>query len=234
MFKLIQLEWKKNRIRKYIFKVVMITLIICLFTFALAFWGIALEPDGSFDAPPGAERISSTVELFTSMAFLLLTSTMLASFIISAYKNKTMDLMFSYPIKRSKILASQMLAVWIFCFVSLILSKCFIYLCILAGSRFLESPFAIDIHMGSLSFYIQLIAKSFVLVSMGFISLFVGMARKSSKAAMVTSVLLFFATQANVGDFSMAGNWGMPLVLAVVSFGLAILSIWRVETRDLI
>lgn len=234
MFKLIQLEWKKNRIRKYIFKAVMITLIICLFTFALAFWGIAVDPDGSFDAPPGAERISLTVELFTSMAFLLLTSTMLASFIISAYKNKTMDLMFSYPIKRRKILASQMLAVWIFCFVSLILSKGFIYLCILAGSRFLESPFVIDIYMGSLSFYIQLIAKSFVLVSMGFISLFVGMARKSSKAAMVTSVLLFFATQADVGDFSMAGNWVVPLVLAVVSFGLAILSIWRVETRDLI
>ncbi len=34
----------------------------------------------------------------------------IASFIVSAYKNKTMNLMFSYPIKRQKILAAQMLA----------------------------------------------------------------------------------------------------------------------------
>ena len=39
---------------------------------------------------------------------------MLSSFIVSAYKNKTMILRFSYPIKRQKILASQMLAVCIF------------------------------------------------------------------------------------------------------------------------
>lgn len=33
--------------------------------------------------------------------------------IVSAYKNKTMNLMFLYPIKRQKILISQMLAVCI-------------------------------------------------------------------------------------------------------------------------
>ena len=66
--------------------------------------------------------ISAPIELFTSMAFLIYTSVMLASFIVSAYKNKTMNLMFSYPIKRQKILASQMIAVWTFNFAALILT----------------------------------------------------------------------------------------------------------------
>ena len=54
------------------------------------------------------------------MAFLIFTGVMLSAYIVNAYKNKTMNLMFLYPIKRQKILISQMLAVWIFNFVALV------------------------------------------------------------------------------------------------------------------
>lgn len=88
--------------------------------------------------------------------------------------------------------------------------------------------------LGSLTFYIQLILKSFVIVSMSFIALFVGMAVKSSKAAIITSFLLIFLTQANVGDFTMADNAVFPLVLTAVSFGFAVLSICNVENKDVL
>lgn len=168
------------------------------------------------------------------MAFLIFTSVMLASFIVSAYKNKTMNLMFTYPVKRQKILASQMTAVWSFNFAALVLSKLVIYLCIFMGSKYMRSSFAIDFDMGSLSFYIQLILKSFVTVSMSFIALFAGMAVKSSKAAIITSFFLIFLTQANVGDFTMADNAVFPLVLTAVSFGFAVLSIFNVENKDVL
>ncbi len=66
------------------------------------------------------------------------------------------------------------------------------------GSKYMRSSFAIDFDMGNLSFYIQLILKSFVIVSMSFIALFVGMAVKSSKAAIITSFLLIFLTQTKI------------------------------------
>ena len=88
--------------------------------------------------------------------------------------------------------------------------------------------------LGSLTFYIQLILKSFVIVSMSFIALFVGMAVKSSKATIITSFLLIFLTQANVGDFTMADNAVFPLVLTAVSFGFAVLSICNVENKDVL
>ena len=229
-----KLEWKKNNIGKYIRTAVILTALLCLFTFALAFLGIADDPDGTLDAAPGMDTISSPIELFTGMAFLIFTSVMLASFIVSAYKNKTMNLMFTYPVKRRKILVSQMMAVWSFNFAALILSKLVIYLCIFMGSKYMRSSFAIDFDMGSLSFYIQLILKSFVIVSMSFIALFVGMAVKSSKAAIITSFLLIFLTQANVGDFTMADNAVFTLVLTAVSFGFAVLSICNVENKDVL
>nr|WP_300849474.1 ABC transporter permease [uncultured Schaedlerella sp.] len=223
----------QNNIGKYIRNAVILTALLCLFTFALAFWGIADDPDGTLDAAPGMDTISSPIELFTGMAFLIFTCVMLASFIVSAYKNKTMNLMFTYPVKRQKILASQMAAVWIFNFVALVLSKFVIYLFIFIGSKYMRSSFVIDFDIGSLSFYIQLFLKSFVIVSMSFIALFVGMALKSSKAAIITSFLLIFLTQANVGDFTMADNAVFPFVLTAVSFGFAVLSIHNVENKDI-
>lgn len=235
MLKLIKLEWKKNNIGKYVRNAVILAGVLCLFMFALAYLGIADDPDtGVPDAVPGNDTISSPIELFTSMSFLVFTSVMLSSFIVSAYKNKTMNLMFSYPIKRQKILVSQMLAVWMFNFVTLVLTKLLIYVCILAGSHFMVSSFPIDFNMASLGFYIQLIVKSFVIVTMSFIALFIGMAMKSSKATIISSFLLIILTQANIGNLTMANNAVFPVILTVISLIFAFLSICKAETNDLV
>lgn len=98
----------------------------------------------------------------------------------------------------------------------------------------MQSSFAIDFDIGSLSFYIQLILKSVVIVSMSFIALFVGMAMKSSKATIITSFLLIFLTQANVGDFTLANNAIFPIVLTIISLGFAVLSVYNAESKDLL
>jgi len=234
MLKLIKLEWKKNNIGKYVRNAVILAGLLGLFIFALAYLGIANDADtGVPDAAPGNEMISSSIELFTSMSFLVFTSVMLASFIVTAYKNKTINLMFSYPIRRQKILVSQMLAVWIFNFTALVLTKILIYGCILAGSHFMASAFPIDFNMGGLSFYVQLILKSAVMVSVGFISLFIGLVMKSSKATIISSFLLIFLTQGNIGDFTMKNNMIFPVILTLISLVFAVLSVYNVETRDL-
>lgn len=159
MLKLIKLEWKKNNIMKYVRNAIILAMLLCLFIFAPAFLGIANDPDGTLDAAEGMDTISAPIELFTGMSFLIFTSVMLSSFIVSAYKNKTMNLMFTYPIKRQKIPASQMIAVWIFNFTTFILTKLLLYTCIYIGSQSMTSSFAVDFNMGSPSFYIQLLLK---------------------------------------------------------------------------
>lgn len=234
MLKLIKLEWKKNNIGKYIRNAVILAIILCTFLFALAYLGIANDPDtGVPDTALGNEMISSSIELFTGMSFLVFTGVMLASFIVTAYKNKTMNLMFSYPIRRQKILVSQMLAVWIFNFIALILTKLLIYGCVLIGSLFMKSAFLLDFNMASASFYVQLILKSIVIVSMSFIALFIGLAMKSSKATIISSFLLIFLTQANIGDFTLKDNLVFPVILTGISVVFAVLSVCHAETKDL-
>ena len=234
MLKLIKLEWKKNNIGKYIRNAVILAIILCTFLFALAYLGIANDPDtGVPDAALGNEMISSSIELFTGMSFLVFTGVMLASFIVTAYKNKTMNLMFSYPIRRQKILVSQMLAVWIFNFITLILTKLLVYGSVLIGSLFMKSAFLLDFNMASASFYVQLILKSIVIVSMSFIALFIGLAMKSSKATIISSFLLIFLTQANIGDFTLKDNLAFPVILTGISVVFAVLSVCHAETKDL-
>lgn len=234
MLKLVRLEWKKNNIGKYICGVVVLAALLCFFIMAMAFLGIANDPDGTLDAAPGAERISASIDLFTGMAFLICTSVMMASFIVSAYKNKTMQLMFSYPIKRQKILAAQMIAVWSFNVAALVLTKLAIYACVAIGAGFFRSFFVVDFNMGSASFYIRLLLQSLVIVNMGFIALFVGMAMKSLKATIVTSFLLIFLTEANVGDLTLSHNATLPAILTILSFAAAGLAMWKLESRDLV
>lgn len=235
MLKLIKLEWEKNNIGKYIRNAVILASFLCLFHFAMAFLGIANDPDtGVPDAAPGMNTISSSIELLTGMSFLVFTSVMLASFIVSTYKNKTMDLLFLYPIKRQKILVSQMLAVWIFNLAALVMTKVLIYGCIFWFSRYRNSFFLVDFNMTDISFYTQLMLKSIVTVSISFIALFIGLAMKSSKATIITSFLLILLTQGNIGDLSLADNAIFPLVLTLLSLIFAILSVQNAEKKDLL
>ena len=95
------------------------------------------------------------------------------------------------------------------------------------------SAFPIDYDMASPGFYMQLIVKSVVIVTMSFISLFVGLKMRSSKAAVITSFLLIFLTQANIGDLTMRNNAVFPVILTIISLVFAFFSTYRAEMKDL-
>ena len=117
---------------------------------------------------------------------------------------------------------------------ALVLTKLLIYGSVLLGSQFLTPAFAIDYQMAGAGFYIQLLAKSVATVTMSFITLFIGLAMKSSKAAVTSSFVLIILTQANIGDWTLSGNAVLPAVLVVISLVFAFLSVYRAETKDLI
>ena len=123
MGKLMSLEWKKNRGARYIAKAAGTTAIIFLLIVSMSGELGSQETWETY----GKSMVDVTVELFANMSFMLLTSVMLSTFIVGAYRDKMMDLMFSYPIKRQKILLSKILVVWVFNFIALVLCKLFCY-----------------------------------------------------------------------------------------------------------
>lgn len=227
MFQLIKLEWKKNNIGKYIRNAVITTVILLLLILPAT---SELKADETIELY-GQSMIVSAVELFTHMAFMVFTSVMLSAFVVNAYENKTIHVMFSYPIKRQKILFSKMLAVWIFNFIAMILSKYLLYAVLLLTKSFTHLP-TDSIPIGEFSFHLGIFLSSAAMVSISYISLLVGLKMKSSKATIVTSIIIVCFTQGNIGAFSLVGSLPFYALLLILSLISVYLSIQNVETKD--
>lgn len=234
MLKLIKLEYIKNNIFKYIRNAIVMSVIIMLFLFSFVYLGIANDADtGVPDAVTGATGVTVNVELITGISYMIFATVMHSSFIISAYKNRTMNLMFLYPINRKLIVISQMISVFIFNIFGLIVTKLLVYIMILFGSKFLTPDFEIDFNLLSMNFYVILFLKSIMTISVSLIALFIGLFFKSSKAAIVSSFLLIILMQGNIGGATFANNVFLPIILTIFSGVFAYLSIKNIEIKDI-
>lgn len=234
MGKLIKLEWEKYEIGKYIRNAAILIVLLVIFNYAMTFLGIANDPDtGVPDMALSNMGVSTNVELLTDITFLIFAAAMHATFIIGAYKNKTMNLMFLYPLKRKKIIAAKMLAVCIFCFAGIVVAKLACYgvnnLGFMMGQK---ASFPMDYNMFSLSFYIQLLLRSAATISISLLALLIGMIAKSSKVTVISSFLLIILMQGNVGGATLKDNLAVPVVLMVISLLAAVLIVQRVEKKD--
>ena len=234
MGKLIKLEWEKYEIGKYIRNAAILIVLLVIFNYAMTFLGIANDPDtGVPDMAISNMGVSTNVELLTDITFLIFAAAMHATFIIGAYKNKTMNLMFLYPLNRKKIMAAKMLAVCIFCFAGIVIAKLACYgvsnLGFMMGQK---ASFPMDYNMLSVSFYSQLLIRSAATISISLLALLIGMIAKSSKATVISSFLLIILMQGNVGGATLKDNLAVPIVLLAISVLAAILMVQRVEKKD--
>ena len=227
MFKLIKLEWKKNNIKKYIRNVIIMTVVLSILILAAAGELVTDEIAGMYNN----NIVFISVEMFTHISFMTFTSTMLSAFIVSPYKDKTMELMFMYPIKRQKIFLSQMLSVWCFNFFALIIAK-IIILGILALIGHHVNIWGFGTNFSNPFFYCQIAISSAIMISVCYIALLVGLRMKSSKATIVTTVILVCLTQGNIGTYTLANNIPFYILLMVLSIFAVIKSVYKIELKD--
>lgn len=229
MLKLIRLEWRKHHIIRFVRSAFIMAAILFLFLLSVAG---ELEADTTVLAS-GSSMLRSGVDLFTNMSFMIFTSVMLAVFIVSTYKNKTIHVMFSYPISRKKIVLSQMLSVWIFNFTALVLSKILICASLTAAKKFTYIT-AESIALGNPMFYLEILADSAVMISISFLSLLIGLKMKSSKATIIAGVIVVFLTQGNIGTYTLAGNIPFYIALLIISAASVFLTLYKIETADVL
>lgn len=233
MWKLIRLEFRQTEPGKHIRNALILTGLLTLFLFAHVYLGISNDPDtGVPDAAVEAMGVTANVELITGIAYMIFAASMYAEAIIGAYKNKTMQLLFTYPVPRKKIMAAKMLSSWLFCLNALLLTKLMAYGAICAGSFTMTPAFRIDYQLTDGRFYIMIIIKSIMTVSISFIALYFGLLMKSSKAAMAASFLLIVFMQGNVGGVTFRDQTVLPVMLTIWSLIFAVLSVRRIDVKD--
>lgn len=228
MWKLIKLEWKKNCMGKMIRNAAIMTagvLFFILMTAGVA--GADVAEHGFFNK----SFIHASVELYAHMSYMIYTGVLLAGFVVSDYNKGTIRLLFSYPVQRKKLVLAKILAVWIFSFTALIVSKLLMYGIVLATRSLTHIPVS-DIPCGNWLFWVDLLLNGAAMVSISFLALPVGMKMRSSKAALVTSILIVCFTQGNIGELTLANSVPFDLLLFILAAVSVAIVIRHVETKD--
>ncbi|AUD22700.1 MULTISPECIES: ABC transporter permease [Bacillus] len=232
MFKLMKLEWKKHKLSSY-FKGVAIGIIAIFAAVSLMAWGSKVEDDLMFSS---YMEYMSLANIFIRITFIIFASVILSRLVIDEYKNKTIQLLFMYPLQRKMLMRAKLAIVFSFCFVSTIIATFIISLLIFCMNPIigiLETP----VTMGEIIATVPTtIISAFMISGISLIPLFFGMRKKSTPTTITSAVIIGLLINGNVGpgngQVSMYDFIFIPIVLCLLGIFISYLSYRKIDKID--
>jgi len=190
MVNLLKLEIRRNRLTPYIIASIIVFAGIAAIMLVVAF-------DES-DPATYASLINLT-SILTMISFAVVSSVMYAKFLIGEYHGEARVLLFSYPVKRSKILIAKVSLVFGFTVLAALLSNAFT-LVILYFTESMNN--VIDDHFTAEALFMMIRYTLLAATAsgiFGFIAFLIGFWMKSVPAAIVSSVIIGAALNSVIG-----------------------------------
>ena len=219
MAHLIKLELKKfGTARNIIFTFAAILFSILFITVSL--WDSMTDPEQTKDT---FESTYLVIGLLMSFIFLVYSSVLTARLVIREYNQRTITIMFSYPLNRMKLIASKLIIIMVYTAISMAIG----YICcsgyIVLVDRFfdmLEGTFQISMLQTWIPMSITTVVVCTVLSLWPFI---IGMIRKSVPATIVTSLVVIVFRQLIISkNITYQESLLQILLVAFITFGVAL------------
>ncbi|CUB24643.1 bacitracin ABC transporter permease [Bacillus velezensis] len=234
MLKLMKLEYKKHHLSQY-FKWVALWIFIIFALVALMGWESKNENELMFR--DYADFISLT-NILIRIVFICFSAVILSRLVIDEYKNKTIQLLFTYPLQRKKLMQAKLSIVFLFCFVSIVIATFVINLLILFVSPHLylfEKPVEMSEVVSAMP---STLLTAFMMGGVSLIPLFFGMRKKSTSATITWAVIIGVFINATVSDgeetVSLSQFIIIPIILCLFGFLVGYLSYRKVNQKDLL
>lgn len=203
-----------------------------LFFFAFTFWGIALDSDTGKVEADMVDRLPMLVTTVMDLIYMIFAASMYSSFLIEPYQNKSINLMFTYPVSRKKMIFAKIAAVWMFSAIALMINRMLIFTVLKAGGNFMTPDFLLNYSLGDLSFWGVQLIKTLETVTIVLLAVWGGMAMKSTRMAVIFSMVLILILQGAVGDVSLRSQSWLPLILVVLAVVWTVIFVTGVEKKD--
>lgn len=226
MLNLIKLELRKTKISGSILGGFIASFLIMAFVIAVNYDG----PEKPFN---NYGDVLLNVDLFVSLTFIIYASVLLSKFIIDEYKNKSITVLFMYPIQRKKLLAAKIIIVVLFTFLFGLVGRVVAFYGFYVYNSFAhfipgELPTSLLIEHG-----IRFLVNSAVYSCISLVPLYFGMRKYSVPTTIVSSILVAVALNANTGaEFTLSSIVIIPVIIAVLGLLVAYLAIRNVDTKD--
>ncbi|MDN8590560.1 ABC transporter permease [Paenibacillus sp. 11B] len=231
MLKLIQLELRKHRFARNFRTAGIAVLVLILFLFLIGYTDLGAEDYAFADYSVSFMLIDT----FARAVFIIFGGALIAKLIISEYRNKTMNVMFTYPIKRHKIIAAKLIIVFVFTFMMILLTDVLMGALLVAVNQFYDFiPDTLTMR-DAWVLLLKYVVSSLSAAGMALIPLFFGMRKHSVTTTLVSSILLVMVVCSgfNGPTFSINTIIVIPLTLGAIGIWVASLSMFSLETKDM-
>ncbi|WP_172195991.1 ABC transporter permease [Saccharibacillus qingshengii] len=228
MLHLVKLELKKGRLGGYVYGALIALAAMAGLLLLMYF----VKEEGA--APVFKDRMDmlKAVNTIASATFIIYASALLSKLIIGEFKDKTMTLLFAYPVSRKQLIFAKLSIVFVWCFVNVVLAN------VLLGSMML----ALDHYVGQLSGSISttqllqyggyVVLQAVGAAGMSLLPLLVGLPRRSIAATIVASIFIVSIVCSNNFGFTLSSIVAIPLSLTAVGIFGTYLSFRNIDRQD--
>lgn len=225
MWNLIRMEIKKVPLKPHIAGLLIANFIIFLLS---VFTSSLLTASGNISTLPGFAPVQlDTVTLAAMLvrATLIVWEAVLISvFVIEEYRNKTISLLFTYPISRTKLITAKLILICGIMFLFHVLSNIFQYATIFLAAK------CFDFVTFSFGNIMTQAVTTISAILLGLLPLYVGMIKKSAIATVVSSIIIVAIASNSQG--SSAGLLSIPI--AAIIFGIIGITFSAITMRKMI
>ncbi|MDV6036651.1 ABC transporter permease [Bacillus sp. SM-B1] len=230
MVRLMKLELKKFKLGWYVKGAIIANITILAL---MIFTSIVAQVEGDPEIRD-SQMMLLTASTLVRATFIVFGSVLIARLIIGEYKNKTILLMFSYPINRKKMMASKLAITAIVTFITVIVSNILIvgvFFGIDSYFSILPNPFTVDqlVQEG-----INLVPLAIATAGISLIPLYFGMRKRSVPTTIVSSIIVVSIAINNTPMFSTATFLPLQLALAALGVAIAYYGIKNIEKEDVL
>ncbi|MDL4839843.1 ABC transporter permease [Aquibacillus rhizosphaerae] len=228
MRSLIKLEMRKMNIGS------MVLTFLCINAGIIGiFLLFGLDKDARAEFLMNYESVFMLMEIFIVAAFVIYASVLLSHMIIEEFRDKTISVLFMYPVNRKKLLVAKVLIVSMVTFISVILSNIIVF-----GSfaffnsnfHYISDPITVDM-LTERAIRTLLIAISSA--GMSLIPLFFGMRKYSVPATITSSILIIAVIFSSIDSSTNLYSFiTIPISLGIVGFLIAYLVITKAVKAD--
>lgn len=226
---LIKLELKKGRLSRYIGGSLLAYAILAGFLLLIYMVEGPLQEEEVFR---NYEDMFLMIDTLVRATFIIYASALISRSIIGEFRDKTMALLFTYPVSRKKIIFSKLIIVFIWTFANIVIAN------VLIGALFLSVNTAtgyVDDSVTSallLQHGAHVLTHALAAAGMSLLPLAVGMRKKSGTATVISSIFIVMIVCSNNMGFSLSSIIAIPLSLGALGVLLTYLSFRNIDRVD--
>lgn len=229
MLQLIKLELKKGRLMGFLWGALLAYGIIAGLLLLIYMVEGPIQEEPIFQS---YKEMLLMIDTLVRATFVIYASALLSRLVISEYRDKTMALLFTYPVSRKKLIFAKLIIVFVWAFANICIAN------LLVGSLIIAVNESLGYVKDTLSSEMllrqgaEMLAQAIAAAGMSLLPLVIGMRKKSTSTTIVCSIFIVMIVCSNNMGFSLSSIIAIPLSLGALGVLLTYIGFRNIDKLD--